>query len=210
MSETSAATVPFVWTYTGGDPSMLLFTRMIERQLCPLSLPLPAAFGPVLLDLGCAEEDWVDQARRQNPTLEVYGLDWRLGGQDAKSPDLYPPETLSLIACLGAIEHFGLGYYGDPKDPYGDVLAARNIARWLLPGGYAFIDVPWTPNAEPFETFHWRCYTDTSLAQRLIAPGMVEVDRFYAHAHTHEVYAGPPTEHEHPFTYCAVLLRKQG
>jgi len=46
------------------------------------------------------------------------------------------------ISCLHAIEHFGLGRYGDPIDPDGHLKAFRNILQMLQPGGTLYISFP--------------------------------------------------------------------
>ncbi len=46
------------------------------------------------------------------------------------------------ISCLHAIEHFGLGRYGDPIDPTGYLKGFKNLIRMLSPGGYLYISFP--------------------------------------------------------------------
>jgi hypothetical protein len=46
------------------------------------------------------------------------------------------------ISCLHAIEHFGIGRYGDPVDPKGHVKGFNNIIRMLKQGGTLFISFP--------------------------------------------------------------------
>jgi SAM-dependent methyltransferase len=46
------------------------------------------------------------------------------------------------LSCLHALEHFGLGRYGDPLDPEGHVKGLRNFAKLLKPGGYLYLSVP--------------------------------------------------------------------
>jgi SAM-dependent methyltransferase len=46
------------------------------------------------------------------------------------------------ISSLHAIEHFGLGRYGDPIDYYGHVKAIENISKILQPGGKFYFSVP--------------------------------------------------------------------
>ncbi|MGK0230857.1 MAG: SAM-dependent methyltransferase, partial [Gammaproteobacteria bacterium] len=46
------------------------------------------------------------------------------------------------ISCLHAIEHFGLGRYGDPIDPQGHFKGVKNIVRMLKPGGTLYISFP--------------------------------------------------------------------
>ncbi len=46
------------------------------------------------------------------------------------------------ISCLHAIEHFGLGRYGDPIDPHGHIKGFNNIIRMLKPEGMLYISFP--------------------------------------------------------------------
>ena len=46
------------------------------------------------------------------------------------------------ISCLHAIEHFGLGRYGDPIDPDGHVKGFKNILKMLKSGGILYISMP--------------------------------------------------------------------
>jgi SAM-dependent methyltransferase len=47
-----------------------------------------------------------------------------------------------LVTCLSTIEHVGLGRYGDPLDPWGDVKLAGNLRRLLRPGGIMLLSFP--------------------------------------------------------------------
>ena len=46
------------------------------------------------------------------------------------------------VSSLHALEHFGLGRYGDPINPQGHVTGFRNIARLVAPGGKLYIGLP--------------------------------------------------------------------
>lgn len=69
------------------------------------------------------------------------------------------------ISCLHALEHFGLGRYGDPLDPDGHLKGFRNIVRMLKPGGMLYISFPIGKGNEvhfnahrvfdPMEIFNW-------------------------------------------------------
>ncbi len=58
-----------------------------------------------------------------------------------KNPDLYDNYTDSL-SCLHALEHFGLGRYGDPIDPDGHLKGLSNMLRILKTGGRFYLSVP--------------------------------------------------------------------
>ncbi len=46
------------------------------------------------------------------------------------------------LSCLHALEHFGLGRYGDPIDPLGHSKGFTNMAALLKPGGTFYLSVP--------------------------------------------------------------------
>ena len=66
--------------------------------------------------------------------------------------DLSPAMTGSCdsLSCLHALEHFGLGRYGDPIQPDGHEVALRNLARLLEPGGWFYLSVPIGPQRIEF------------------------------------------------------------
>lgn len=51
-------------------------------------------------------------------------------------------EITDSISCLHAIEHFGLGRYGDPIDPLGHIKGFNNILNMLKVGGFLYISFP--------------------------------------------------------------------
>lgn len=53
-----------------------------------------------------------------------------------------PVDYCDSISCLHALEHFGLGRYGDPIDPYGHLKGFRNITKILKSGGTFYFSVP--------------------------------------------------------------------
>lgn len=51
-------------------------------------------------------------------------------------------EISDSVSCLHAIEHFGLGRYGDPIDPEGHLKGVLNIVRMVEKGGMFYISFP--------------------------------------------------------------------
>lgn len=51
-------------------------------------------------------------------------------------------ETFEIILSLSSFEHDGLGRYGDPIDPDGDLRAMRECAQMLQPEGLLLLAVP--------------------------------------------------------------------
>ena len=46
------------------------------------------------------------------------------------------------MSCLHALEHFGLGRYGDKLDPDGYLKGLRNMLEMLAPGGRFYLSAP--------------------------------------------------------------------
>lgn len=61
---------------------------------------------------------------------------------DATNLDNIPDESIETLSSLCAIEHFGLGRYGDPIDYDGWRKALRAIKRKLKIGGTFYMSVP--------------------------------------------------------------------
>ncbi len=53
-----------------------------------------------------------------------------------------PDEYCDSLSCLHALEHFGLGRYGDPIDPSGHLRGIGAMARMLRRGGKLYLSVP--------------------------------------------------------------------
>lgn len=50
--------------------------------------------------------------------------------------------TFDVAWSISSFEHDGLGMYGDPLDPEGDLKAMRNMKRVVKPGGLLFLSIP--------------------------------------------------------------------
>ncbi len=61
---------------------------------------------------------------------------------DMMNPDSVPAEITDSVSCLHALEHFGLGRYGDPVDINGNKKGFENLLRMLVPGGYLYVSFP--------------------------------------------------------------------
>jgi SAM-dependent methyltransferase len=85
-------------------------------------------------------------------------------------------EMSDSISCLHAIEHFGLGRYGDPLDPNGHLKGFNNLIRMLKPGGTLYISFPIGRSNEvhfnahrvfhPRDIFGWRVKQDCLKLER--------------------------------------------
>jgi hypothetical protein len=54
----------------------------------------------------------------------------------------FPSESIESLSCLHAIEHVGLGRYGDAVDPRGWHHALRELVRVLAPAGRLYLGTP--------------------------------------------------------------------
>ena len=61
---------------------------------------------------------------------------------DLTDPNSAHENITDSISCLHAIEHFGLGRYGDPLDPNGHIKGFNNILRMLKENGMLYISFP--------------------------------------------------------------------
>lgn len=69
-----------------------------------------------------------------------------LSGLNSKGGDLhdlpFEDNSITSISCMHTIEHIGLGRYGDPIDPNGDVKAIKELKRVLAKDGYLIFVTP--------------------------------------------------------------------
>lgn len=156
-----------------------------------------------VLEIGCAEADWQTPMLALRPDLQIVGLDWRACDRPGRvlkgnvmNSDLFGSKYFDAVVSVSAIEHVGLGAYdGDPQDRYGDVKAMANAHRWLKPGGWMYLDVPYTRDGSFEINENYRRYNEEALAERITKGWTIR----------HRVQI----EAEHPDSpYIALLLEK--
>src|SRR5262245_58582593 len=121
------------WTYSGRDSGISLFTACLKA-----GAPIDFRPGMRVLEVGCCESDWLERASVAWPDVDFVGVDWRTGPSkvhgrrfelvigDVIQPGVFPAASFDAVVGISAIEHIGLGHYGnskhekDPKDPDGD------------------------------------------------------------------------------------------
>lgn len=84
---------------------------------------------------------------REIEVLDVRAIDANVPGVtfrqvNLQDPKGLPPNYCDSLSCLHALEHFGLGRYGDPIDPMGYEVGLQNMVRILQPRGMFYLSVP--------------------------------------------------------------------
>jgi SAM-dependent methyltransferase len=78
--------------------------------------------------------------------FEYRSVDLRLPGLSCGQADLrrlpFADHSVPSLSCMHVVEHVGLGRYGDPLDPGGDLKAMAELRRVLAPGGSLLFVVP--------------------------------------------------------------------
>lgn len=170
--------------------------------------------GARVLEIGCAESDWMTPMLALRPDLQITGIDWRDPGMrpapvirgDVLTQD-WPEASLDVAVGISSIEHVGLGHYDhDPIDADGDRHCMERVARWLKPGGVFYADVPYGRKYEVVGTGH-RVYDDVALASRLVVNGLREVQRWYGSDYTRDLRYTPQW-FDHGLTYVALIAVK--
>jgi hypothetical protein len=87
-----------------------------------------------------------------------------------------PAGSFDAIFSYSSIEHSGLGRYGDPLDPVGDVKTVRQMRRTLVQGGLLFLGIPIGTDALVWNAH--RIYGPLRLALLQAEGGFHEVDWF--------------------------------
>lgn len=85
---------------------------------------------------------------------------------------------LDAAVSISSFEHDGLGRYGDPIDPDGDIKAMRNLKKIIRPGGLVYLSVPVGKDRVLFNVA--RVYGEARLPK--LIEGWEEVDRFGFHS----------------------------
>jgi hypothetical protein len=97
--------------------------------------------------------------------------DLNLSGLTSKHADLtklpFENNSITSLSCMHTVEHIGLGRYGDPLDPDGDIKAISELKRVIAPGGNLLFVVPIGNKAKIMFNAH-RIYT-IKMIQELFA-----------------------------------------
>ena len=77
-------------------------------------------------------------------TIEYRTVDCQIPGLTVTTPDEFArhPRKFDVAVSISSVEHDGLGRYGDPIDPTGDLKAMQKIKELLKPDGWLILGVP--------------------------------------------------------------------
>lgn len=179
-----------------------------------------------VLEIGCAEFDWLSVAADAFPRMRFCGIDWRESLRtddristiqgDARQVSHYAPNSFDWIVSISAMEHMGLGHYaGDPKDPDGDTQVMTNAFTWLKPGGWLLFDVPYQPDAYRVVGTSHREYNHDELFMRLWCEPLARskskarwAGTWFSSSREPNVLIERPTERGGDFYYVGVAWQK--
>jgi len=99
------------------------------------------------VDVGSRLDGFVAQVAsfRSLEVFDVRPLQRAIPGVEFSQRDVMqevPDSYCDSLSCLHALEHFGLGRYGDPIDADGYQKGIANLARLLQPGGTLYLSTP--------------------------------------------------------------------
>lgn len=88
--------------------------------------------------------------------------------------------SFPAIVSLCAVEHFGLGRYGDPFDPHGDMKAFAEMKRVCAPGGEIIFTTTFTAAHPSIAMNAHRIYTHCQIQELCAGLEPVE-EKIYSH-----------------------------
>ncbi len=101
------------------------------------------------IDIGSRIDGFVAHvaAFRKIEIIDIRNIDIKLRNIEFTQSDLLNLqeqliESCDSLSCLHALEHFGLGRYGDPIDYFGFIKGFKNISCILKVGGSFYFSVP--------------------------------------------------------------------
>jgi len=137
--------------------------------------------------------------------LRMDNLEYRVG-EGQRLP--FENESVPALTCLNAVEHFGLGRYGDTVDNAGWVKAFAEFRRVVMPGGWLFVSTP-----------VWRMPTIAFHVQHIFDPEIIKGQFSGWGLHDEQFLCPEPVPHEEYLrrtapgegygTYCALFHKPE-
>ncbi len=165
----------FVWNY-----ELVTLERIVEIPFVFQNLDLPK--GATILDFGCSESPL---------SLHLSSLGYRVVGVDLRPyPFVHrnlrfiqedflktklPGGGFDAVIAVSAVEHCGLGAYGDERYQQGDEAVVREMFRVLRPQGRLLLTVPY---GRAGETSWYRVYDKQALATLLLEFKIVKAEYY--------------------------------
>jgi SAM-dependent methyltransferase len=159
---------------------LVVVERVVEIPFVLQNLP-PVAHARIL-DFGCTESPL---------PIHLASLGHRVTGVDLRPypyahPGFrfvhgdfiqagFPSGEFDAVVAVSAIEHCGLGQYGETESVHDDAAIVREIHRVLEPGGRLLLTVPF---GQPGQTSWYRVY-DKARLDRLLASFVVKKIEYY-------------------------------
>lgn len=133
------------------------------------------------VDIGSRVDGFIAHvaAFREIEILDVRPLQSNIPHVRFRQADLMAPLDPSLqgysdsVSCLHALEHFGLGRYGDPVDFEGHLKGLANLKALVAPGGKLHLSVPIGP-----QRIEFNAHRVFSVAHLLALVADMRVDMF--------------------------------
>jgi SAM-dependent methyltransferase len=110
----------------------------------------------------------------------------------------FSDNSIEFFTSLCVMEHIGLGRYGDPLDPDGDVKFASEIVRCLKPGGTLILSVPIGPEVICFNAN--RVYSKEKMLT--LFKGLQLQEESYIGSNGFAPYNEPTFGHYHIGVFC--------
>jgi hypothetical protein len=177
-----------------GDMCMGFFKAFYDAGRLPELPP-----GARVLELGCAEADWLRQMKEVRPDLHLTGIDARDHGRPHADRHIvgdiftatFEPAEFDAIVAISVLHWAGNGHYGDAKLDMGDRTMMARARHWIKPTGWMYLDVAYNADGHLVRPAGLRAYSDASLRERLYAHQWQEVARqHFSPGHPDGPYVG--------------------
>jgi hypothetical protein len=130
------------WDEAGNTSNEYFWQDLIVAKMIFLAKP------EVHVDIGSRVDGFIAHIAsfREIEIFDIRPITSHIPGVIFKLADLMAPVPLEnycdSLSCLHALEHFGLGRYGDLVDPLGHESGLRNMSLLLRKGGCFYLSVP--------------------------------------------------------------------